>query len=411
MGHATPWNRSRSKPSLNALPPLSLPPLSLYVHVPWCIRKCPYCDFNSHALQGGRVLPAEGVYLEALGRDLEQEYPSVQGRTITTIFIGGGTPSLLSPEGVHRLLNDLRTRLPIADHAEVTLEANPGTVDQVRFTGFKAAGINRLSLGIQSFDDDCLARLGRIHTSDEAIAAFAMAREAGYDNINLDLMFGLPGQDRHRAERDLTTALALAPEHLSYYQLTIEPGTAFYRNLPTLPDEETCWIMQEEGQALLAAAGYVHYEISAYAQLGRRCLHNVHYWEFGDYLGIGAGAHGKVTSKQGIRRRVKHPDPHQYLTLIGSQPVASDDWIAAADLPAEFMINALRLVEGVPVWLYPQRTGLPLATISDKLTMARARGWLEPVEDRLVATPQGRQFLNEVLELFLPDSACSVAAL
>ncbi len=411
MGRADPASNRRKKR-------LSFPrraiPLSLYVHIPWCLRKCPYCDFNSHALLAEglplshhQALPLEAPYLDALCRDLEQELPFVAGREVATFFIGGGTPSLLSCAGLDRLLTSLRDRLPISASAEVTLEANPGAVDVERFAGFKAAGVNRLSLGIQSFNDASLSRLGRIHNRAEAIAAFALARRVGYDNINLDLMFGLPGQDLVGAKADLAAALALAPEHISYYQLGIEPETAFYRRPPQLPDEETCLAMQAQGVAMLAAAGFVQYEVSAYAQPNRQCQHNRNYWEFGDYLGIGAGAHGKITGAEGVRRRAKYQNPRTYIEGIQANGayLADEEWVSPSDLPVEFMLNALRLVEGVPSALYAERTGLSLSRISDKLALSRTRGWLDPREDRLVATKTGRQFLNNLLELFLPDDA------
>ncbi|CAK0747181.1 heme chaperone HemW [Gammaproteobacteria bacterium] len=393
-------------------PPL---PLGLYVHVPWCIRKCPYCDFNSHALGGTPLISQEtlpeAAYLRALVTDLEQELLTVRGRQVSTIFIGGGTPSLLSPAGIDQLLTEFHARLPIANNAEVTLEANPGTVDAIRFKGFKAAGINRLSLGIQSFHDGCLVRLGRIHGHAEALAAFEMARRAGFDNINLDLMFGLPGQDLEDAQADLVTAITLEPEHISYYQLTLEPHTAFHRNPPPLPDDDTQWAMQEQGISLLAAAGYAQYEISAYSRPDRCCRHNLNYWEFGDYLGIGAGAHGKVTDVDGIRRRWKVRNPQDYLTGIKNYPatknqhIAGDEPVTADDLPVEFMLNALRLVAGVPTVLYTQRTGLPLAHLTHQLITARSQGWLEHRENRLMPTVKGRRFLNDLLELFLPDDS------
>ena len=365
-----------------------------------------------------QVLSLENAYLDALCQDLDQEAALSYARPIATVFIGGGTPSLFSPAGIARLLAHLQTRFAIDSHAEITLEANPGTVDRMRLAGFRAAGVNRLSLGIQSFHDGQLVRLGRIHDRTEAIAAFEMARQVGYDNINLDLMFGLPGQYRADAAQDLTTAIALAPEHISYYQLTLEPATAFYRNPPSLPEEEDCWAIQEQGIALLAAAGYAQYEISAYARPGRRCSHNLNYWEFGDYLGVGAGAHGKITSTAGICRRWKHSQPQRYLDAAHTSApnlgrehpknpyVAGEEWVRHADLPAEFLLNALRLVDGVPAQSYAPRTGLSLAPISDKLALARAQGWLAPQEDRLVATTRGRQFLNDVLERFLSDNEC-----
>lgn len=390
-------------------------PLGLYVHIPWCVRKCPYCDFNSHAIGNTssnsihqEILP-ETAYLKALITDLEQELPTVQGREVSSIFIGGGTPSLISPKGIARLLTDLHNRLSITKNAEITLEANPGTMDATRFSGFKAAGINRISLGVQSFEDGCLARLDRIHGRTEALAAFESARQAGFDNINLDLMFGLPGQSLEGSRTDLATAFSLEPEHISYYQLTLEPHTAFHRNPPLLPDDDVRWSMQEEGVVLLASAGYIQYEISAYARSDRRCSHNLNYWEFGDYLGIGAGAHGKITSVDGVRRRWKLRNPRDYLKGIQDYPairdqhVDGDEWVTAADLPVEFMLNALRLLDGVSTRIYTQRTGLFLTDIENKLMTARTRGWLEHRNDCLIPTENGRRFLNNLLELFLAD--------
>ncbi len=288
------------------------PPLTLYIHVPWCVRKCPYCDFNSHALR--EAIP-EQAYITALLADLEQELPAVWGRTVETVFIGGGTPSLLSPAAFERLLGEIRARLSLKPGAEITLEANPGTVDQASFAGFREAGINRLSLGIQSFQPRLLENIGRIHNDSEALAAIEAARQAGFDNINLDLMFGLPGQDIAQAIMDLRTAAALAPEHLSWYELTIEPNTWFHRHPPERGDDETRWEMQAAGYALLQAAGYTRYETSAHARDGRQCRHNLNYWQFGDYLGIGAGAHGKITdaASQRIYRVAKVRHPRNYL--------------------------------------------------------------------------------------------------
>ncbi|CAK0756350.1 Heme chaperone HemW [Gammaproteobacteria bacterium] len=383
-------------------------PLGVYIHVPWCVRKCPYCDFNSHALEGTRI--DESTYLDALIMDLDQEPLSARKRWVSTIFIGGGTPSLFSPTVTARLLASLHTRLAIITNAEATLEANPGTVDTRRLMDFRAAGINRLSLGIQSFNDGSLACLGRIHDRREAFAAFDAARRAGFDNINLDVMFGLPGQSLEDAQADLAIACALEPEHISYYQLTIEPQTAFHHHPPSLlPDEDLLWAMQEQGMELLAENNYLQYEVSAYARPGRCCRHNLNYWEFGDYLGIGAGAHGKITDSTGIHRRWKLSDPQNYLagikacSSIRNQYLAGDELVTNSDLPVEFLLNALRLVSGVPTQFYTQRTGLPLVGILDKLTTARVQGWLENREDRLVPTTRGRRFLNELLELFLPD--------
>ena len=379
-------------------------PLSLYVHVPWCLRKCPYCDFNSHALIT-EALP-ETSYLNALIQDLEQELPAVWGRRVSSVFFGGGTPSLLSPEGVDWLLGALRARLPIIPDAEITLEANPGTVDESRFAGFRAAGINRLSLGIQSFNDDCLSRLERIHNGYQALSAFHNARAAGFTRINLDLMYGLPGQTKPQAVADLLQAITLKPEHLSWYQLTLEPHTPFYQSPPVLPEDDELIAMMEQGMTLLAEAGYQRYEISGYAQLGQRCCHNLNYWTFGDYLGIGAGAHGKVTDFQGIHRYGKLRHPQAYLAGVAQEQARSEEVrVVADDLPLEFMLNALRLVEGVPANLYFERTGLGLAEQEERLTEARRRGWLASSSDLIVPTEEGQRYLNDLLELFVPDKA------
>jgi len=373
---------------------------SLYVHLPWCIRKCPYCDFNSYPL--ATLLP-EKEYLEALSEDLAQELLQVPGRRIVSIFFGGGTPSLFSHDGIGSWLSKWKAPLSLSTKTEITLEANPGTVSANQLRGFRAAGINRLSLGVQSFEDGCLERLGRIHSRKESLKVFSEARVAGFENINLDIMYGLPGQDLTMAKRDLETAIFLAPEHLSYYSLTIEPGTAFYQTTPTLPNEETLWDMQMQGEAMLRAAGYVHYEVSAYAKPKKRCLHNLNYWKFGDYLGIGAGAHGKITTEKGIFRRWKTAHPEDYLAKIQSQFYEELE-IPTEDMPVEFMLNALRLLEGVPTTLYQKRTRLPLASISAAIASARAKGLLDHREDRLVATPFGQRFLNELVQEFLKTS-------
>jgi oxygen-independent coproporphyrinogen-3 oxidase len=414
----------------------TLPPLSLYVHVPWCVRKCPYCDFNSHEAKEG--IPEE-AYLDALIADLEQELPDVWGRPVVSIFIGGGTPSLISPEGIDRLLQAIRARLRVLPEAEITLEANPGTVDEGRFTGFRAAGVNRLSIGVQSFDDALLKRIGRIHGRAEAIRAVKAAHAAGFINFNLDLMFGLPGQTLAQAEADVAQAIALAPTHVSYYQLTLEPNTTFAHAPPVLPEDDLRWEMQGRGHALLAAAGYRHYEVSAWARDGFRCTHNLNYWQFGDYLGIGAGAHGKLTLPVGgpssariaeftangkiraedgpptgvsspsvhtthrILRRWKLRHPKDYLEHAATpQRLGGEEEIAAADLAFEFMLNALRLPEGIPEALFSERTGLPLAGIEETLRAAEGRGLLLRDGGRLRTTEQGALFLNELLEMFLP---------
>jgi oxygen-independent coproporphyrinogen-3 oxidase len=380
----------------------ALPPLSLYVHFPWCVRKCPYCDFNSHPLKDR--LP-EARYIEALLADLEHDLPRVWGRRVQTVFLGGGTPSLVSPEAIERLLAGIRARLPLAPDAEVTLEANPGTSDAERFAGYRAAGVNRLSIGIQSFDDRQLKALGRIHGRDEALAAAMAARAAGFDNFNLDLMFGLPDQTPDAACADLRTALALQPAHLSLYQLTLEPDTPFHAAPPALPDDETIAAIQEQLQAELAAHDFRQYEVSAWARAGRECRHNRNYWEFGDYLGIGAGAHAKLTGAEGITRRARRKQPNDYLVHAGTAAaLASETHLTAHDAAFEFMLNALRLVDGVPATLFSERSGLVQTQLEPALAVARARGLLDDHPDALRPTPLGRRFLNDLIALFLPDA-------
>lgn len=378
-------------------------PLSLYVHVPWCVRKCPYCDFNSHQTRG--PVP-ERAYVDALLADLEQDLPRVWGRRIDSVFIGGGTPSLFSAEALDRLLSGLRARLPLRPDLEITLEANPGTVERGRFAEFRAAGINRLSIGVQSFDDDHLQRLGRIHDHREAIAAAEEAHAAGLENFNLDLMFGLPDQTVDQALADIATAMALQPAHLSYYQLTLEPNTAFQRSPPALPDDDTVALVQEQAQAELTRRGYQQYEVSAYARPGRRCRHNLNYWEFGDYLGIGAGAHGKLSDPANgrIHRPWKLNHPRDYVATAGTAAgIGGDAPIREADLPVEFLMNALRLVEGVPATLFAERTGLPLAALEPALNRARKVGLLEEDPERLRASERGLRFLNDLLQEFMPS--------
>jgi len=383
---------------------LTPPPLSLYVHVPWCVRKCPYCDFNSHERRGE---PPFAAYVDALLADLDLDLPLVWGRTVHSVFFGGGTPSLMPAEELDRFLAGARSRLRFAPECEVTLEANPGTAEHGRFEAYRAAGINRLSFGIQSFDDGCLQRLGRIHNSNEAEDAVRMAQAAGFDNINLDLMYALPGQTLAMAEADLTRAFALSPTHMSHYQLTLEPNTVFAARPPAgIPDEDAGWDMQEHCQALLAAAGYGQYEVSAYARPGRRCQHNVNYWRYGDYLGIGAGAHGKLTlgHDQSILRRWKVKHPTRYLETAGTEAAfGGDERIAPARRPFEFMLNALRLVDGFALADFTARTGLPLDVIEPALTRADTAGWLQREAGWLRPTDLGRRFTNDVVALFLED--------
>jgi oxygen-independent coproporphyrinogen-3 oxidase len=394
----------------------ALPPLSLYVHVPWCLRKCPYCDFNSHEKRGD--LP-EREYVEALLADLESALPAVWGRRVQTVFFGGGTPSLFAPESIDRILAGIRARVPLDPGAEVTLEANPGTFERDRFAGYRAAGVNRLSVGVQTFVPRLLAAIGRVHDAHEARAAVEAAL-AIFGNVNVDLMFALPGQTPDELAADVAEVLALAPPHVSLYHLTIEPNTLFHRRPPALPDEDTAAEMEETIGERLAAAGYEHYETSAYARPGSRCRHNVNYWEFGDYLGIGAGAHSKLSFPDRVVRSVRWKQPKQYLqrTAEGS-PVMESAEVDRRDLAFEFMLNALRLTEGVPAALFAERTGEPLASIRDEIAQAVRRGLLEPtwtndtgaggemgfrLPATLRPTARGRRFLNDLQALFLREA-------
>nr|WP_314563552.1 radical SAM family heme chaperone HemW [uncultured Pseudomonas sp.] len=378
----------------------ALPPLALYIHIPWCVRKCPYCDFNSHA--AGPTLP-EAEYVDALLADLDNDLAHVHGRPLTSIFFGGGTPSLFSAEALGRLLDGVARRLSFAPDIEITLEANPGTFEQAKFVAYRGLGINRLSIGIQSFQDAKLKALGRIHGRDEAIRAADRARAAGFDNFNLDLMHGLPEQSVADALGDLEQAIALAPTHLSWYQLTMEPNTVFWSQPPELPEDDTLWDIQEAGQARLAAAGYHQYETSAYAQPGRQARHNLNYWGFGDFLGIGAGAHAKLSAPDGtLLRTWKTRLPKDYLDPAKAFQAGAKS-LAPADLPFDFMMNALRLVDGVPAAWYPQRTGQPLDSLAPALAAARRAGLLAEDEQRLRPTARGQLFLNDLLQSFLPD--------
>lgn len=386
--------------------PLALPPLSLYVHIPWCVRKCPYCDFNSHSRRG--PLP-EDAYIDALLDDLEQDLPWVQGREIQSIFIGGGTPSLFSADAIDRLLRGIAGRVTLAPGLEITLEANPGTVERERFEGFRSAGVNRLSVGVQSFDDALLSRLGRIHDSAEAQSALEAAIAAGFSSINIDLMYGLPGQSVAQAVGDVRRAISLHPGHISHYQLTIEPDTAFHHRPPPLPVDESIWAMQQACQRELTAAGLSQYEVSAYAAPGQTCRHNLNYWRFGDYLGIGAGAHGKITvpAPGRILRTRKQAHPQRYLTARGSGRLASSHEVSAADRPFEYLLNALRLDEGASIARMQARTGLGLEAIAAAVEHARALGLAEVHRNHLLPTARGQQYLNDLLLIFLPDRACA----
>ena len=378
------------------LPVAACPPLSLYIHVPWCVRKCPYCDFNSHAIKG--EIP-EHAYLNALLEDLDQDLSLVRERPIETVFIGGGTPSLMSGAFYHRLFERLRERLTFSPEAEITLEANPGTLETGRFESFREAGINRLSIGVQSFDPNQLKTLGRIHDSAAAHSAIDAARKAGFDNFNVDLMHGLPGQTPSQALDDLQAALSYQPRHLSWYQLTIEPNTEFFSRPPALPDDDRLWEIYQRGGDLLRRAGLDDYEVSAWSLPGAQSRHNLNYWTFGDYLALGAGGHGKVSLADGrILRYWKTRQPDAYLNRIGSRTAGSEA-IEPEDRPLEFMMNVLRLKSGTEEQLYSERTGLPLSSIAVKLEQLRNENLIVP--DRLQATAKGQRYLNSLLEHFL----------
>jgi len=378
---------------------LQLPPLALYIHIPWCVRKCPYCDFNSHAATP--ELP-EAAYVDALLADLDRDLPLAHGRELTSIFFGGGTPSLFSADALGRILDGVQQRIRFAADIEITLEANPGTFEQEKFRAYRQLGINRLSIGVQSFQQAKLEALGRIHNGDEAMRAADMARNAGFDNFNLDLMHGLPDQSLDEALDDLRQAIALGPTHLSWYQLTLEPNTVFWNQPPVLPEDDTLWDIQEAGQALLAEHGYAQYEVSAYAKDGKRARHNLNYWSFGDFLGIGAGAHAKLSSPDGqILRTWKTRLPKDYLDPQ-KQFQAGAKALTADELPFEFLMNALRLTDGVPAELFSQRTGLRLDDFAKAREQAQKRGLLVADTERLVATPEGQLFLNDLLQYFLP---------
>lgn len=383
-------------------------PLSLYVHYPWCIEKCPYCDFNSHTL---KKEVDEKAYIDAMILQLEQTLPSIWGRPIRSIFFGGGTPSLFSEEGINDFLSRARALLGFSSQIEITLEANPGTVDFKKFSMFCDAGINRLSMGIQSFDDEKLKALGRIHSSAEAKKAIAAAKDAGFDNFNLDLMFALPGQTLEQAVSDVRQALEFHPPHLSHYQLTLEPNTPFYRQPPVLPDEDLAWEMQENCQQVIREAGYHHYEVSGYAKRGKECQHNLNYWQFGDYIGLGAGAHGKITmAPHGKILRTQMPaSPGGYVQTLSNERVHFENpnlpgrvvRLSSTELPFEFMLNALRLEDGFRLSLFTERTGLPISGIQDTLDLLRNQQFIEIENAFLTVTPLGKNYLNDVISAFL----------
>ncbi|MEC6799262.1 radical SAM family heme chaperone HemW [Photobacterium sp. S4TG1] len=380
------------------------PPLSLYVHIPWCVQKCPYCDFNSHALK--TELP-ELDYIDALIDDLETDlmaYQLVNGqRPLHSIFIGGGTPSLISPAEIGRLLAAIESRIPFSDNIEITMEANPGTVEAGRFEGYRQAGVNRISIGIQSFQDNKLQRLGRIHGRDEAIKAIELAKSAGLNSFNTDLMHGLPDQSITDAISDLKQAIALDPPHLSWYQLTIEPNTLYYSKPPTLPDDDDLWDIFEQGHALLTAAGYLQYEISGYSKPGKQCQHNLNYWRFGDYLGIGCGAHGKISFDDGrIIRTVKVKHPRGYLQT--NKPYLSEqNTVTDSERPFEFFMNRFRLLEACPKQDFIDRTGLPLTSIEANIDWAIEQNYLQDNGDQWQITEHGKLFLNDLLAAFVED--------
>ena len=380
----------------------ALPPLTLYIHLPWCLRKCPYCDFNSHE-SAQRDFP-EQRYLDALRADLESSLPLIWGRSVHSVFIGGGTPSLFSPDAIDRLLSDVRALLRLEADAEITLEANPGTFEKDRFKAFREAGVTRLSVGVQSFDDRFLKALGRVHSADQARAALDEAARH-FETFNLDLMYALPGQTLADLDRDLDIALGFNPPHLSVYHLTLEPNTYFAKFPPVVPDEDTAYAMLDLITERTAQAGLARYEVSAYARAGHRCFHNWNYWQFGDYLGLGAGAHGKLSFAHRVLRQVRWRDPQLYMdNALKGQPMASDEEVAPADLPFEFMLNALRLREGFPLALFNERTGLPLSRIMPALQQAERKGWITRDPASLRPTERGFDFLSDLQELFLPEA-------
>jgi len=385
----------------NAVRLAALPPLTLYIHVPWCLKKCPYCDFNSHEARG--EVP-EARYVDAVVADLEAAVPRVWGRRVHAVFFGGGTPSLFSARSIDRLLTAARTLLPVEADAEITLEANPGTFEQSKFRDFRGCGVTRLSVGIQSFDARHLAAIGRVHDAVEAWRAAEIAL-ATFENVNLDLMYALPGQSREEALSDIRAAVSFGPAHLSAYHLTLEPNTYFHRYPPPLPDDDAAAAMQEAIEDALGAAGYENYETSAFARPGRRCRHNLNYWRFGDYLGVGAGAHSKISFADRVTREARHRQPKAYQdhALAGNAVEEAHD-VGPDDIAFEFMMNALRLAEGFPVALFAERTGLALAAVEGPLARAEAAGLVLRDALAIRPTPRGRRFLNDLLGLFLPEA-------
>ena len=381
----------------------ALPPLSLYIHLPWCLKKCPYCDFNSHEMRAADL--PEQRYIDALMADLEAALPLIWGRTVHSIFIGGGTPSLFSPAAIDRLLGGVRARLRLEADCEITLEANPGTFEKDRFRAFRAAGVTRLSVGVQSFNDDYLQALGRVHDRAQAIAAVEEAAQA-FDTFNLDIMYALPGQTLASLRTDMATALSLAPPHISIYHLTLEPNTYFARHPPMLPDEDTAYDMLDLITDMTGAAGLQRYEVSAYAASGHRCFHNLNYWQFGDYLGLGAGAHSKISFAHRVVRQVRFREPRLYMEkALAGHCVAQEVEVSRADLAFEFMLNALRLKDGFSLPYFSERTGLPITAIQKGLEQGEAKGLLERDLDRVKPSVRGFDFLNDLQSLFLPSSA------
>jgi len=379
----------------------ALPPLSLYIHIPWCVRKCPYCDFNSHE---AREPIAETRYIEALIADLESALPLIWGRKVYTVFFGGGTPSMFSAAGIEQIIAAVRSRVPLSIDAEITLEANPGTFEAEKFRAFRAAGVNRLSIGVQSFNPKHLKALGRIHDDQQAHAAIELAR-AHFDNFNLDLMYGLPEQTLDEACADIEAALSFSPPHISAYHLTLEPNTYFHRYPPPLPDDDASARMQEAIEQRLDAAGFRHYETSAFAQPGKQARHNMNYWTFADYLGIGAGAHSKISFPDRIARQMRYKQPRQYMdNAAGGNAIQEQHDVATEDIPFEFMMNALRLTNGFPVVLFQERAGIPWTSVLKALDEAERRGLIERDHSRVKPSKLGQRFLNDLLQLFLPGT-------